>query len=76
MLDELEERSLVLMLHSQMPTTDQKQIFKPSYNGLRKVILSTNIAETSLTIDDVTCVIDCGKAKEVSDKNPFFLSTE
>ena len=64
MLDDLKEGCLILMLHSQMPTEDQKLIFRPSHNGLRKVILSTNIAETSLTINDVTCVVDCGKVKE------------
>ncbi len=56
---------LVLMLHSQMMSLDQRQIFRPPPHGLRKVILATNIAETSITIGDVVFVIDSGKLKEV-----------
>uniref|UniRef100_A0A8C6NIB8 RNA helicase n=1 Tax=Nothobranchius furzeri TaxID=105023 RepID=A0A8C6NIB8_NOTFU len=56
----------VLTLHSDMQTLDQKKAMKPSPPGIRKIILSTNIAETSITINDVVFVINSGKVKEKS----------
>mmetsp|Transcript_55643 Transcript_55643/g.119436 ORF Transcript_55643/g.119436 Transcript_55643/m.119436 type:complete len:599 (+) Transcript_55643:3-1799(+) len=68
---QLEQSSLgpglvVMPLHGQLTLYEQKQVFYPAPPGRRKVIVSTNIAETALTIDDVAYVIDCGRAKETS----------
>ncbi|ESO09137.1 hypothetical protein HELRODRAFT_110038 [Helobdella robusta] len=56
-------RYILYTLHSQMQSSDQKNIFKVPESGTRKIILSTNIAETSITINDVVFVIDSGKVK-------------
>nr|XP_020515374.1 3'-5' RNA helicase YTHDC2 [Labrus bergylta] len=60
------DRYQVFTLHSDMQTSDQKKAMKTSPPGIRKIILSTNIAETSITINDVVFVIDSGKVKEKS----------
>uniref|UniRef100_A0A8C9NPJ3 3'-5' RNA helicase YTHDC2 n=1 Tax=Serinus canaria TaxID=9135 RepID=A0A8C9NPJ3_SERCA len=59
-------RYQVFMLHSSVQTLDQKKVLETPPSGIRKIILSTNIAETSITVNDVVFVIDSGKVKEKS----------
>jgi pre-mRNA-splicing factor ATP-dependent RNA helicase DHX38/PRP16 len=54
---------LVLPIYSQMPADLQAKIFDPAPPGVRKVIVATNIAETSLTVDGIMYVVDTGFSK-------------
>ncbi|EFN83103.1 ATP-dependent RNA helicase DHX36 [Harpegnathos saltator] len=56
-------KHVIYPLHSRMPTVDQAIIFKEPPYGIRKIIIATSIAETSITIEDVIYVINCGKTK-------------
>lgn len=55
---------VVLPLYAALPSDQQARIFMPTPAGSRKVVISTNIAETSLTIDGIVHVIDTGFCKQ------------
>ena len=52
-------------LHSTFSTDEQQAAFEIPPEGMRKVVIATNIAETGITIPDITCVIDSGKHREM-----------
>ncbi|XP_045507174.1 ATP-dependent RNA helicase DHX30-like isoform X2 [Colias croceus] len=66
LLDEIYKDGLhlILPIHSRLSTQDQTRMFNAPPPGIRKIVLSTNIAETSVTIPDVVHVIDTGAHKE------------
>ncbi|EOD26794.1 hypothetical protein EMIHUDRAFT_457294 [Emiliania huxleyi CCMP1516] len=51
---------IVLPIYANLPSDMQAKIFEPTPPGARKVVLATNIAETSITIDNIIYVIDPG----------------
>jgi pre-mRNA-splicing factor ATP-dependent RNA helicase DHX38/PRP16 len=53
----------VLPIYSQLPTDLQAKIFQKAEEGIRKVVVATNIAETSLTVDGIKYVVDAGYCK-------------
>ena len=55
----------IVPLHSTLTPSEQSMVYRHAPKGTTKVILSTNIAETSITVDDVTFIIDAGRVKEL-----------
>ncbi|KAL8824560.1 MAG: hypothetical protein Q9170_008120 [Blastenia crenularia] len=53
-----------LPLHASLLPSEQRRVFPAPPRGKRKVIAATNVAETSITIEDIVAVIDSGKVKE------------
>lgn len=55
-----------LPLHASLQSAEQRRVFPHAPKGMRKVVVATNVAETSITIDDIVAVIDTGRVKETS----------
>ncbi|KAL5772296.1 hypothetical protein ACOSQ2_012220 [Xanthoceras sorbifolium] len=55
---------IILPLYSGLPRAEQELVFSPTPRGKRKVVISTNIAETSLTLEGVVYVVDSGFSKQ------------
>ncbi|GAA5857787.1 hypothetical protein JCM9279_000747 [Rhodotorula babjevae] len=56
---------VILPLHSTISNENQSLVFNVPRPGVRKIVVSTNIAETGVTIPDITAVIDTGKHREM-----------
>lgn len=63
----------IVPLYSLLPSEKQMLVFKAPPPGCRLVVVSTNVAETSLTIPGIRYVVDCGRAKEVGDLDSFLF---
>ncbi|CAH1113359.1 unnamed protein product [Psylliodes chrysocephalus] len=57
------EKIVVLPMYGSLPHHDQLKVFRSAPDGYRKVVVATNIAETSVTIPGIVHVIDCGFVK-------------
>jgi ATP-dependent RNA helicase DHX8/PRP22 len=55
---------IILPVYSALPSEQQTRIFEPAPPGSRKVVIATNIAETSITIDGIYYVVDPGFVKQ------------
>ncbi len=54
----------ILQLHGDLPVEQQSRVLQPSPDGVRRVVLATNVAESSVTLPGVRVVIDSGLARE------------
>ncbi|KAI0822689.1 pre-mRNA splicing factor [Trametes gibbosa] len=63
MLAQNARRLVLLALHAGLTTDEQLRVFEPAERGTRKVIIATNIAEASVTIEGIKFVVDCGFVK-------------
>lgn len=59
-----ESKVEMLALHGELPVEQQSRVLQPSQDGRRRVVLATNVAESSVTLPGVRVVIDSGLARE------------
>ncbi|KRA45077.1 ATP-dependent helicase HrpB [Pseudoxanthomonas sp. Root630] len=75
--DVLPQDILVLALHGELPVEKQAEALQPDPQGRRRVVLATNVAESSVTLPGVRVVVDSGQAREPSyDPNSGFSRLE
>ncbi|XP_076000780.1 putative ATP-dependent RNA helicase DHX40 isoform X2 [Genypterus blacodes] len=65
-VDQSVDGLLILPLYGSMPTDQQRQIFQPPPPGIRKCVVATNIAATSLTINGIKYIVDSGFVKQLN----------
>ncbi|MDX9801892.1 MAG: ATP-dependent RNA helicase [Spirochaetia bacterium] len=63
------KKMVILPLYGRLSKEEQERVFIPTPSGKTKIVVATNIAETSVTIDRITSVIDSGLAK-INSYNP------
>ncbi|MBQ8753806.1 MAG: ATP-dependent helicase HrpB [Lentisphaeria bacterium] len=61
----LPDAAYILKLHGSLESKEQDKALAPTPENRRKIVLATNVAESSITIDGVTCVVDCGLEKHL-----------
>ena len=57
------DQAIVLPLHGRLSAEEQQEVFLPTPSHVRKIVFSTNVAETSVTIDGIVHVVDTGLEK-------------
>jgi len=68
-------RYRIYPLHSALSSSEQSSVFDIPPDGVWKIVIATNIAETGITIPDVVYVIDSGKVKEIGYDHQRSIST-
>ncbi len=71
----LPDNTDVMLLYGNLPLAEQQRTLRPLMQGRRKIILATNIAETSLTIEGIAVVVDSGR-ELVAEYHPKSQMTE